>query len=89
MSMPSWINLLPKFQFKYILNKETGCLEWTGSTNNDGYGHLKCDGYMFQAHRVAYFLHHKFIDDRIVLHTCDNPPCVNWEHLYLGTNQEL
>jgi Mor family transcriptional regulator len=88
MKMPYWIDLAIKFDYRYTLNKDTGCLEWTGSRNNDGYGHLKCNGYMFQAHRVAYFLHYKFIDDRKVLHTCDNPPCVNWEHLYLGTNKE-
>jgi Mor family transcriptional regulator len=86
MSMPHWINLLPCFQFKYTINPVTNCWIWTGSTNIDGYGHLRCQGKMYQAHRVAYFLHHKTIDSREVCHTCNNPPCVNWEHLYLDTH---
>jgi len=44
------------------------------------------------AHRAAYLRHHNLrweqIKGRVVRHTCDNPPCINPEHLVLGSHHD-
>lgn len=66
----------------------TGCIEWTGG-GSGGYGTIKRDGHMVYTHRLAYELKHGPIPKGMkVCHTCDNPPCCNDEHLYLGTDAD-
>ena len=65
---------------------ETGCLEWTANKLPKGYGVFGLTGGNFLAHRIAWFLA-TGIDpgELLTCHTCDNPPCCNPEHLFLGT----
>lgn len=74
----------------YVLGGEiTECWPWLGQENVSGYGQFFAEHKLWTSHRVAYYLHYG-IDPgaKEVCHHCDNPPCNNPYHLFLGTHQE-
>lgn len=65
------------------------CWPWLGSLNTCGYGNVRYQGRSYIAHRLAYELATgNAPGEARVCHTCDNPPCCNPAHLFLGTQAE-
>lgn len=83
-------NLAERFNARVGPKLPNGCMEWQSYCQPNGYGRFGYSKYrQVFAHRLAYSLVHGEIPEgKVVMHTCDNPRCVNVEHLRLGTQIE-
>jgi hypothetical protein len=85
----------PVERFWRFVRKSEGCWEWIGAKHVFGYGKFTVkhrasgERIQFDAHRYSWILANGSIaPGKMVLHRCNNPPCVRIDHLYLGTHSD-
>jgi hypothetical protein len=80
--------------FRKVRKSDTGCWKWTGAQGKHGYGRFYINDHpsgrtSHAAHRVSYEMHKGAIPSGLVIdHLCNNPSCVNPDHLESKTNRE-
>ena len=80
------VDPIERFKQKYIVNPNTGCWEYTGCIEKNGYGRFKLNKKNILAHRFSYEYYVGSIDPNLeICHNCNCKKCVNYEHMRQDT----
>lgn len=82
------MRLAERFWSRVERGDADACWEWQAGRHTYGYGRISVGGAAQYAHRLAWTLTHGDPGELHVLHRCDNPPCCNPAHLFLGTAKD-
>lgn len=83
-------NTPENFWSNVYVGSDSECWEWISYSGTREYAETKWHGKNVRCHRKAYelFYHTEIPEGMQVCHTCDNPPCCNPHHMFLGTFQD-
>lgn len=82
-------SIISRLEYLSIPEPNSGCWIWLGAVNSGGYGTIRIGPKTRLAHRVMVEqVRGQIPDGMLVCHSCDVPPCINPDHLWLGSSQD-